>query len=86
MTADASELEAVGRRLQSAADDLYHLGRVVTDRAGGVMWQCAKADRFRTAMDARTAEVNRLAAELRELGLAVRARAALLAAESSTRT
>lgn len=69
--------------LQSRADDLYHLGTVITSHAHNVNWQCAKADRFRLAMDARRAEIGRTAQALRELALAVRAKAAQMAVESA---
>lgn len=75
----AMDLEAAERlagELLRRADELHHIGRQLTAQAARPQWRCARADRFREAMQARRTEADRLAAATRELGLWLRAQAA----------
>ncbi len=76
MAADPTTLRALARTLDQRADDLIYIGRRITANAEGVVWSCAKADRYRAAMHAREIELRRVAAQMHELALALLQRAA----------
>jgi hypothetical protein len=80
MPADAAALEELAKLLLRRADDLYTVGRVLTENADAADWQCAKADRYREAMRARRTETTRLSGELVDLGRWLRMRAHAAAA------
>jgi len=63
----AEELRALAKSLHNRARDLEYVGGQLVQQAGKAHWTCAKADRFRGAMDARKTETHRLAKELNEL-------------------
>jgi hypothetical protein len=73
--ADAASLEAAATALLTRADDLYYVGGQLVDRSLRMTWDCAKGQRYREAMLAREAECYRIAAELRDLGVALKVRA-----------
>ncbi len=73
--ADAATLEAAATVLLTRADDLYYVGSQLIERSQRTTWDCAKGHRYRDAMLARASECRRLAAELRDLGVALKARA-----------
>jgi hypothetical protein len=73
--ADAASLEAAATVLLTRADDLYYVGGQLVERSDRTTWECAKGDRYREAMIARASECRRLAAELRDLGVVLKARA-----------
>lgn len=63
-----AELEDMAKILLRRADDLHAVGTTLSSRAGSAVWQCDKADRFRSAIEARQSETHRLAVQLRDLG------------------
>lgn len=64
----ADELEDMAKILLRRADDLHAVGTTLSSRAESAVWQCDKADRFRSAIEARQSETHRLAVQLRDLG------------------
>ena len=79
---DAETLRAVAKTLHTRARDLEYVGNQLVHKSGSAHWTCAKADRYRGAMDARKTETHRLAKELNELAHWVLAQAQ--AAEADT--
>lgn len=73
--ADAASLEAAATVLLTRADDLYYVARQLVERSDRTTWECAKGHRYKDAMVARASECRRLAAGLRDLGAALKARA-----------
>lgn len=63
-----AELEDMAKILLRRADDLHAVGTTLSSRAGSAVWQCDKADRFRSAIEARQSESLKLAVQLRDLG------------------
>lgn len=78
MNADAAQLDALGKLLQRRAADLSYAGRQLVSQAYGANWVCAKADRYKAAMEARSGETKKLATQMRELGDYLRAKASQL--------
>jgi hypothetical protein len=75
MNADAAALEALGKVLLKRASDLSYVGRKLSAESWGIEWECAKADRYSAAMQAREMEIRKLANQMRELGNYLRMRA-----------
>lgn len=75
MNADAASLEAMGKVLLKRAADLSYVGRKLSSETYGIEWECAKADRYSAAMQAREMEIRKLAGQMRELGNYLRFRA-----------
>lgn len=83
MNADAAALDTLGKLLIERAGDLSWIGRQLVNEAFKANWECAKADRYTAAMEARSAETKRLSLLMRDLGKYLRARAAQLDAAAS---
>lgn len=62
------ELEGMAKILLNRADDLHAVGTTLSSRADAAVWECDKAERFRTAIEARRSETHKLAVQLRDLG------------------
>lgn len=75
MNADAAQLDALGKLLVKRAADLSYAGRKLASESYSANWQCAKADRYQAAMEARARETSRLSTQMRELGEYLRAKA-----------
>jgi hypothetical protein len=73
--ADAASLEAAATVLLRRADDLYYVGSQLVERSDRTTWECAKGHRYKDAMLARASECRRVAGEMRDLGVALKARA-----------
>lgn len=67
MPTDAETLRALAKSLHTRARDLEYVGDQLSYKSDSAHWTCAKADRYRGAMDARRTETHRLAKELNEL-------------------
>ena len=78
----AEELRALAKSLHSRARDLEYVGDQLSYKSHAAHWTCAKADRYRGAMDARKTETHRLAKELNELAHWVLAQAQAAEAEA----
>ena len=76
MASDPATLQALAKSLNERADDLIYVGRKLGANAEGVNWTCAKAERYRAAMRARETEFKRVAAQLHELAVHLKHRAA----------
>lgn len=74
MPQDPARLEELAALLLRRANDLHYVGHELVRHANKAEWRCAKATRFREAMQARRSEATRLALELRDLVLYLRAR------------
>ena len=66
MAADQATLDEMATLLLRRADDLHAVGRALVDDADTATWRCAKADRYRMAMQARSTETLRVAVLLRD--------------------
>ena len=75
---DPAGLELLGKLLLERAEDLSWVGTKLKSEAWSANWKCAKAERYRTAMQARATETRRVATQLRELGWYLRTKAAQL--------
>ncbi len=83
-TASPDELESMAKVLLRRADDLHAVGTTLRGKAGGAVWRCDKADRYRDAMQARQTESHRLAVKLRDLGRYLRQLGQQAAAEQGS--
>jgi len=83
MNADAAQLDALGKLLIKRAADLSYAGRKLASESYSANWQCAKADRYQAAMEARATETRRLSRQMRELGNYLRARAGQMEAAAA---
>jgi hypothetical protein len=64
---DAETLRALAKTLHTRARDLEYVGNQLVHKSGSAHWTCAKADRYRGAMEARRTETHRVARDLNEL-------------------
>ena len=67
MPTDAETLRELAKTLHSRARDLEYVGDQLRYKSSSAHWTCAKADRYRGAMDARRTETHSLAKDLNEL-------------------
>jgi hypothetical protein len=65
--ADYLELAAAAQILRNRADDLGRVHSVLKNNAESARWQCAKADRYRSAIDARSLDMVRVQALMVDL-------------------
>lgn len=65
--ADYLELAAAAQILRNRADDLGRVHSVLKNNAESARWQCAKADRYRNAVDARSLDMVRVQALMVDL-------------------
>lgn len=82
MNADAASLDALGKLLIQRASDLSWVGRKLSSNAWTATWECAKADRYLAAMQARETETRRLSLQMRDLGTYLRLKAGQMEADA----
>jgi hypothetical protein len=83
MPADADTLLTLANALHQRAEDLDWVGSQLVTQSGKATWQCAKGDRYRSAMQARKVETHTLAVNLNDIAKWVHARS-VAAANAAT--
>jgi hypothetical protein len=82
--ADFVELAAAAQILRARAEDLGRVRTVLKTNAEVARWHCAKADRYRSAVDARGLDMIRVQGLMAELASSLSITSAILAVEQQS--